>query len=137
MKNQLFIIGIICIAIMASCKKENPLVKEIIPAENTKDIIAKSGFTWENSRNINFTISVSNSRFPTSIHVISIFDGNPTAGGNLISKGSATTVEAFKSKIYLPNHFQEVYVVGAFPNGVKVTQKLIINNSNLNLTIGL
>ena len=122
---------------MTSCKKEAQLTTDQKPADKTSGIIAKSGFTWENSRNIYFTIDVLDSQFPKMIHVISIYDKDPLLGGNLISKGSATTTEAFKSKIYLPNHILEVYVVGAFPNGSKITKKLLINNTNLTLTIGL
>lgn len=122
---------------MASCKKESQLVIASKPAESTKDIIVKSGFKWENSKDINFTIDVVDVQYPKTIHVISIYDGDPMLGGNLISKGSATTTVAFKSKIYLPNHISSVYVVGAFPNGSNKTIKLPITKADLSLTISL
>lgn len=121
---------------MASCNKEDKIIIDQTQVESTRDIIAPNGFTWESSRNIHFTINVLNSLTPSMIHVISIYDGDPLVDGNLISKGSATTKEGFKCKVYLPNNIVEVYVVGAFPNGSVITEKISITNSNLSTTIG-
>ena len=135
MKNRLLITAITCVTIMASCKKEDKLIIDQKPVQNTKDVIAPAGFTWESSRNVNFTINVVNSQSPNMIHVISLYDGDPTTGGSLISKGSATIKEGFKCKLYLPNQISQVFVVGAFPNGSVIYKKLLITNTDLSLTI--
>ena len=107
------------------------------PVKLSSEITPPTGFTWENSRNINFTISVSSNKLNNNIHVITIYNGDPKTGGTQITKGSATTTEAFKSKIYLPNHILEVYVVGTFPNGSVITKKIIITKPDVNITLGI
>lgn len=135
MKNQLFITAITCVTLMASCNKQDDAIPNQKLVKSTNEIIAPSGFTWENSRNINFTINVSDSQSPSMIHVISLYDGDPKSGGSLISKGSATTKEGFKCKVYLPNDISEVFVTGAFPNGSIVNKKLLVTSTELSLTI--
>ena len=137
MKIQFFTTAIICTTLITSCNKEDKLILIQKPVKLSSEIIAPTGFTWENSRNINFTINISNIRFQNNIHVITIYNGDPKTGGMQITKGSATTTEAFKCKIYLPNHFLDVYVVGVFPNGSVVTKKIIITKPDLSITLGI
>lgn len=137
MKIQFFATAIICTIFFTSCNKEDKLTLNQKPAKLSSEIIAPTGFTWENSRNINFTINVSNIKFQNNIHVITIYNGDPKTGGTQITKGSATTTEAFKCKIYLPNHILDVYVVGVFPNGSVITKKITITKPDLSITIGI
>jgi hypothetical protein len=134
MKNQLLIIAISSLSLMISCNKQEDIIPQK-PVESTIDVIAPAGFTWESSRNVNFTINVSNGQSPNMIHVISLYDGDPATGGTLISKGSATAKEGFKCKVYLPNHISELFVIGTFPNGSTVNKKLPITRSDLSLTL--
>lgn len=119
--------------LLVSCAKESraPDVQSIA----TSTIKVPAGFTWENSRNVNLTLSVADSESPNKIHVISVYDGDPADGGNLLTKGSALTTSAFKSKIYLSNQITAVYLVGAFPDGTSVTNKQTITGSDLAVTI--
>lgn len=135
MKNRLFITAITCVTLMVSCNKQDEIIPDQKPVKSTSDVIAPTGFTWESSRNVNFTINVSNGQSPNLIHVISLYDGDPATGGSLISKGSATTKFGFKCKVYLPNQISQVFVTGAFPNGSIINKKLIISNTDLKLTI--
>jgi hypothetical protein len=137
MKIRLLTQVIICAVFMISCKKDEELTTIQKPVKLSSKIIAPVGFTWENSRNVNFTINVLNNKSQSTIHVVSIFDGDPKTGGAQITKGSATTIEPFKCKIYLPNHITDVFVVGMFPNGSIITKKVSITNLNLSLSIGL
>ena len=137
MKIQFFATVIICTILITSCNKDEKLILDQKPVKFSSEIVAPAGFTWENSRNINFTIGVLNSRFKNTIHVISIYDGDPKNGGIQITKGSATTIEAFKCKIYLPNHIADVYVVGVFPNGSVITQKTTITKPDLSITLSI
>lgn len=134
MKNRLFIAAITCVTLMASCNKQDEIIPDQKPVTSTSDIIAPTGFTWESSRNVNFTINVMNGQSPNLIHVVSLYDGDPASGGSLISKGSATTKEGFKCKVYLPNHISQVFVVSAFPNGSIISKKVLITKTDLSLT---
>ena len=131
MIKKLLIVTLVPVVIFFSCKKEELPVTPLAVEKSTSAIIVPPGFTWENSRNINFTVIINGNRFPGIIHVISIYDGDPAKGGNLLSKGSATNIAAYKSKIYLSKQIGEVYIVAAFPDGTKTTQKLQINSNNL------
>lgn len=136
MKIHFFATAIISTIFITSCNKEDKLIPIQKPVKLTNEIVAPTGFTWENSRNINFTINVFNSKSPNNIHVITIYNDDPKTGGTQITKGSATTTEAFKSKIYLPNHVLDVFVVGVFPNGSVITKKITITKPDVSITLG-
>ena len=51
------------------------------------DIKVPDGFLWESSRDVAVSVSVQDSRYGNATHVISIYDGDPFNGGNVLSKG--------------------------------------------------
>lgn len=126
-------------AVMLSCKKETLPAKPTDPIEaiSFDKIKVPTGFTWENSRNINLSIEIGDVRFPKVIHVVSIYNGDPVVNGKLLTKGSATTEAPFKSKIYLSNQVTEVYIVTMFPNGTKTSQKVKVGTAEVKLVVGL
>lgn len=130
MKKQLFIITLLASFIMISCKKSSSDV--LNPAVTSNGIKVPTGFTWQNSRNINFTVTVTDTRFQSMAHSISIFDGS----GNLLSKGSATTSSTFKSKVYISNQTLMVYVIKTSPDNSKVIQKVTIGTADVATSIG-
>jgi hypothetical protein len=119
-----------------SCKKDssvNPVVE--IPI-TTSDIIVPAGFKWESSRNINVNVSIYDAKFQGIIHIVSIYSGNPEAEGVLITKGSATTIASFKSKLYLSNQIKEVYIVSTAPDNTKVTKVVKLDSSSIETSVG-
>lgn len=105
-------------------------------AENTTELVVPASFNWGTSRDVNFNVSITDSRFANSIHVISIYAGDPANGGSLLSKGSATLIAAFNTKIYLPSTLNEVYVVKTSPDGSTVSDKVAITSTQLSIAIG-
>lgn len=120
---------------MLSCKKDAiPVVPAPAEAISMNNINVPTGFTWENSRNINFSIGIIGARFPKMIHVVGVYDA---ANGKLITKGSATNEAPFKSKIYLSNQITEIYILTLFPNGTQNIQRATVGTADVKLMIGL
>ena len=117
-----------------SCKKDS--VTSEGGSKSTDEIIVPSSFDWGTSRDVNFSISVTDARFANKIHVVSIYAGNPEAGAELLSKGSATLTSSFNTRIYLPTALSEVYIVKTAPDGSKVTSKAVITSTEVSLAVG-
>lgn len=122
--------------VMVACKKETVEIPPLA-VKTTSELVVPKDFTWETSRNINFVIGISNTNFQNMPHAVCIYDGDPATTGKLLSKGAATTIAPFRSKIYLPNLLTAVYVVGLFPDGTKITQKVPVGIENINIAIGI
>lgn len=117
-----------------SCKKDS--ITSDGDAGSIDEINVPSSFDWGTSRDVSFNISVTDSRFDNKIHVVSIYAGDPEAGGELLSKGSATLTSSFNTRIYLPATISEVYIVKTAPDGSKVTSKTTITSSEVSLAVG-
>jgi LruC domain-containing protein len=114
-----------------SCKKignddENANIKKLT------DVKIPEGFTWESSRDVTFKVTVTDTRFLGSAHVISIYGPD----GKLISKGSASLGSSFETKAYLPNIITEVYIVKTAPDNSNTSQKVTLNESIVNVSLG-
>ena len=100
------------------------------------DLVVPKGFNWESSRNVDFTIRISDTRFDDMLHSISIYDGNPLAGGKLLSKGAASLNEAFRSIIYIPKTIRTVYIVKTSPDNSSITESIEVTGSTVSLVLG-
>lgn len=134
MKKDLLIIVLFASFLVFSCKKTTSDV--LNPKVTTNGVKVPTGFNWENSRNINFTVTITDTRYKGMANLISIYDGDPTAGGNLLAKGSATTATTYKSKIYISNQILSVYIIKTSPDNSKVTQKISIGTADVATSIG-
>jgi hypothetical protein len=132
---KLLIIAIAGTTLLVSCKKAKNSAATATKLSSSA-INVPAGFTWQNSRNLNFTVNVINALAPAKIHVISIYGGDPDAGGVLLAKGSAVAIAAFKAKIYLSNTITSVYIICDFPDGTKRLQKLAVGTADVTTTIG-
>lgn len=130
MKKELLIIVLFASFIAVSCNK--PTSDALNPAVTTNGIKTPTGFKWENSRTINFTITVTDARFQGMAYLISIYDSN----GSLLSKGSATTSTNYKSKVYISNQSALVYIIKTSPDNSKVMQKVAIGTADVAISIG-
>jgi len=136
MKNILFSIIVLALLVGTSCKTS----KDAIPTltgTTTNTIVVPTGFTWQNSRNLNFTVNLTDTRFTSSIFLISIFDGNPAQGGQLLAKGSATTNTPFTSKVYTSNQVKQVYIIKTAPDNSQSSQTIQVGNANVVTSIGM
>lgn len=136
MLKKLLTIMLVAAVAMSSCKKETTQPVTKIAIKSTGQIVVPTGFNWQNSRNLNIKVSIVDATSATAIHVVSIYDNDPAAGGNLISKGAASTLNPYKGKINLSNQIATVFVVNAYANGSRITQKVTAGTAHLNISIG-
>ncbi|EOR94964.1 hypothetical protein ADIARSV_1835 [Arcticibacter svalbardensis MN12-7] len=120
------------VVFITSCQKSD-ITDQV---ENTTELVVPASFNWGTSRDVSFNISITDTRFASSIHVISIYAGDPANGGSLLSKGSATLIAAFNTKIYIPSTLTEVYVVKTSPDGSTVSDKIAITSTQVSIAIG-
>ena len=136
MIKKLLNLSVLAVIALSSCKKEALVdIPEIAPAKVVSEIAVPAGFTWQNSRTVNFTINITDARFQGVIHAVAIYDGNPVSGGKLMMKGSVTTITAFRGKIYLSSQISEVFVVSVAPDNTKVTQQVAVKSADISLSI--
>jgi len=136
MKTKVLLIALAGIITFNSCKKASGPDAATTFTPNINDIIVPANFNWQSSRTLNFTVAVTDTRFQNAVHVISIYDGDPNAGGNLLAKGSATLLQAYSSNVTIPALVQTVYVVKTSPDNSKIIQTVVVGNSNVSLSIG-
>ncbi|MEJ7694464.1 LruC domain-containing protein, partial [Daejeonella sp.] len=123
-KNRLVLLSVLGLFLF-SCKKTE---QDTETSGNINKLVIPAGFTWENSRDVNFEIRVTDTRFQNAVHVVSIYDGDPNAGGKLLSKGSASIIDPFATRIYLTNTVKDVYVEKTAPDGTSTIQKVTVGS---------
>jgi LruC domain-containing protein len=127
------------IIVISSCKKDANQDNNTNPANTgtgINAITAPAGFLWASSRTVNFSASITDKRFGTAIHTISVYDADPYNGGKLIATGSATTATPFATKLYLASTITQIYVVKTSPDNSKITQKVDVGTADVVLTFG-
>lgn len=121
--------------LISSCSSEL-LVDEKMSGD-FNSIKVPAGFNWNTSREVNFSIKIADVRFNNSKHVISIYTSEPKTGVNPISKGAASILSPFNTKISVASSLKELYVVRTSPDGLKTTEKVSLDTSSqLNLVLG-
>ena len=133
MKKLLNLILLFFLAGLSSCEKKNTAVEGTV--SNMSDLKIPAGFTWENSKDIYFDITITDNRFNDAVHVVSIYDADPALNGKLLSKGSASLKIPFATKVYLPNTVKEVFIVKTAPDNTSSIQKVPISGLKLNVQL--
>jgi len=136
MKNILLSLTVLTVLAASSCKTSKD-VAPMLTGKTTATIKVPTGFTWQNSRNLSFTVNLTDTRFASSVFLISIFDRNPAQGGHLLTEGSATTKTAFSSKVFTSNQVTEVYIVKTAPDNSQATQTIKVGTAAVITSIGL
>ncbi len=133
MKKLLNLIILAALVGLSSCEKKNTIVEGTVT--NMSDLKIPVGFTWENSKDIYFDITITDSRFNDALHVVSIYDADPALNGKLLSKGSASLKVPFSTKVYLPNTVKEVFIVKTAPDNTSSMQKVPITGLKLSVQL--
>ncbi|MET3113871.1 LruC domain-containing protein [Pedobacter sp. CG_S7] len=132
-KLLLTLLGISIFAL--SCKKNSSV--DVIANEDINAIVAPSNFKWQTARDVTFTMGIHDARFPNStLHVLEIFIGDPATGGKSIAKGAVSLITSYKFKAEIPAPVEEVYVTKTAPDGSKFTDKVILNSTDISISIG-
>ncbi|TDO20839.1 LruC domain-containing protein [Pedobacter duraquae] len=120
------------IALFAACKKDNSVE---IAATNKAltELAVPASFNWQTSRDVSLSIGIDNISFDDKLHVIAVYLTDPANGGTPISKGAASIIKPFNTKISVPTTINEVYVVKTSPDGVSVTTKLALTSERVSI----
>lgn len=137
MKKNLLTLVVITSVLMVSCLKSSLPTPINQITGKTSDLIVPKDFTWENSKTINFTINLTDTRFKGTMQVIAIYNGDPKSGGIIISKGSGIPGGTFLSKLYISNQITEVYITKTAADGSKITRKVLLSSANITTSIGM
>ncbi len=138
MKKTILSIAALSMLFLGSCTKDivkdgpAPINNEIT---DMNALVVPVGFKWENSRDVTMSISTTDIRFQEAVHVISIYDENPLAGGQLIARGATTLSNPFVSKINLSNTLKRVFVVKISPDGSEISKYIAVNSTTVNETL--
>jgi len=130
----LFALGIVAITGCQKSKKNNGNTPTIT---NVNDIKVPSGFNWESSQNVTVSAAITDTRFGTARHMISVYDGDPYNGGSLLAQGSASTAAAYAATLYLPKTLKDLYIVKTSPDNAKiVTSASLASSTAVSVSFG-
>lgn len=134
MKLKETVLAFIFAATFGSCQKMG-MVKTT-NNRGTRNLVVPTGFDWQSSRKIRFTVDVTDKQFGKAIYLISIYDGDPASGGKLLSKGSARINSSFITTIDLANRISKVFLVKTSQDNRQVMISENVGNSEIKTSIG-
>lgn len=133
MKRILLLVALVGVFIVNGCKKDDAPVDPVI--DNIDDLVVPANFDWASSRDVSLNVAVSDARFGSNVHVISVYAGNPDNGGTLLSKGSASLIKSFTTRIYLPSVLNELYLVKTAPDGSKISRAIEVISPTISVSM--
>ncbi len=137
--NKSVTILLFTIMLLSACLKEvsKPKVEEPNNSINSiGDLTVPTNFDWENSREVNFEVTITDTRFGEAFHSISIYDENPLAGGKLIGKGAASISASFKTKLNIANTYSRLFISKISPDQSEISKYVDISNNNIVIPLG-
>ena len=93
-------------------------------------------FNWNNSRSIKLTLNITDIQFGDLKHIICVYDGDPAAGGNILTKGSASLKTAFVTTLSLTKTVSSIYIHKTSPNNSKSIVKVDAGTADLTISLG-
>ncbi len=92
----------------SSCRKDYQTV--VKPVDQMTELVVPPSFNWRTTTDIFMDVSISSSEFYPLRSKLSIFIGNPYAGGEKLTSGSISPSEPFKSTIRVASYLKELYL---------------------------
>ncbi len=131
----LLTLGVVVFTGCQKSKKNNGNTPTTIT--NVNDIKVPSGFNWESSQNVTVSAAITDTRFGTANHMISVYDGDPNNGGNLLAQGSASTSTPYTGALYLPKTLPNLYIVKTSPDNSKIiTAVSLASSTSVSVSFG-
>jgi len=127
MNKSVLLVAILGVTMWAGCKKSAQNTNTPADIKSMNDVKVPKGFSWQSTRSITISASITDQRFGNSIYLISVYDGDPNAGGNLLASGSATQTVPYVNTLIVPATATQLYVVKTAPDKSKI-------NSTINIT---
>jgi len=107
MKNSFKILVFIAIVFSLSCNKT---IDDSVQPISIDDIIVADDFSWDAYNDIKLIVNVENEKRYEILSRISVYNGNPASGGQLMTVGSSSPDNPFESTIRLPQTLTEIYL---------------------------
>ncbi len=123
----------ICLISFTSCARIEKFKSTSRPFSSLK---VPLGFNWKNSRYINITVNISDTRFGNSLYTLAVYNGDPKAGGKLMVSGAASNSAAYETRINLSNQISFIYIVKTSPDNSTVNSKIAVGTASVNTTMG-
>ena len=120
------------IALLAACKKDNS-VEVAAGNKALTELAVPASFNWQTSRDVSLSIGIDNISFDDKLHVVAVYLADPVNGALPISKGAASIIAPFNTKISVPTTINEVFVVKTSPDGVSTTTKLALTSNRVSV----
>ncbi|MBC7382989.1 MAG: LruC domain-containing protein [Bacteroidia bacterium] len=137
MKN-LSILFLVAIVTIAGCKKferKQEDTPQLLVVDSMGQIKVPAGFKWETARDVSIRVSTTDNRFTGNLHKVSIYNGNPLAGGVELAAGSLSSTSAFTTTIHTPTTVNEFYLVKVAPDQSTIIRKVEIKNNSVDASI--
>jgi LruC domain-containing protein len=112
MKNITISIISLTMMIFASCKKNATETLNPVPGETVQsltDLFVPAGFNWSTQKEIKLQIKSPLSNGAGGNYDIKVYDGNPFAGGQLLTQGAASGTRFFDTKVAVGTQVNELY----------------------------
>ena len=115
--------------LIVACKKNTAVDSTANPASTA--FSSPASFNWQTSRDFSLSIGIDDNRFQNKLHVVAIYLTDPAKGGLLLSKGAASNIYPFNTKVSVPTTITEVYLVKTSPDGESVTSKVALTSNKV------
>jgi len=114
----------------SACRKSIPDDNAGKP-KKMEDLKVASNFNWESTREINVSIASDFPNYAGRLGRISIYDGDPSAQGNILLTGSTGYNFPFNTKLRVPTALTRIFLELNFGNGyVQLAEVSIADNIN-------
>jgi len=88
------------ILLIASCKKEVSNPSEY--ADSMEKLVVSKGFNWKTTKDIDVTISVTGTKDYQAKSKVSVFNADPSQGGQMMLSGNIAPGSSFVAKMRIP-----------------------------------
>jgi len=135
MKKTLLIAAIFSSFAVVSCKKSSQ-DNSVNTVTSLNDVKVPAGFNWASSKVISVSATNTDTRFGNVTQTILVYNGDPNAGGTLLSTGGASNITAFAANVYVPTTATKLYIVKKAPDNSTITQVKDASASSISVTFG-
>ena len=145
MKRKLLYLSFALAILATSCKKDNSGIEPVTDSA-LSDLVVPQSFSWQTSRDVNFSIGISDTRFQNRLYTIAIYMTDPGVPigkidgkdvlPSAVRKGSASLVSPYNTKLSIPAMVTSVYVVKTAADGSSIVQKVSVTSQMVSLSLG-
>ncbi len=120
--------AILTITLLTTCRKEIPSGTH--NTNSMDDLVISPDFNWESSMPVHIKVSVNMIvQNIGKLCKISVYDGNPSQGGNLMTTGAAGFDYPFEAEWKLPTALNLIYIQAENDNGISLLDSVEVSGN--------